>query len=425
MDKELKDQLDGLKADLEAKMADSAKAEVLEQLKGINDKMAEVETKAATAKDAEIQELKSTIGKLTADLTATVKGLEILDARVKHSKNAAGPAEVKTWEKAVQEAVDEKHDDLQKFLRKETKKVGIELKAVADFSTANVTGSSVWGAQYRPGIIANPNQIGHMRNFLPTFAAGPGTDYYFMKENGNGEGAPAPTAEKKAASATDAASGLKPSFDMDFVESSVKFETIAGIMPISRKALRNIPGILQFINTRAREKWLDVEDAQILYGTGTSPEISGLFHSGNYTASASTATVFAEQIIDDIAVLEDTYKRAAAFILLRPLEYMNLFKNKASTSGLYDLPSNVQFVNGVLYVGGVPAFKTTALTSGTYAVGAAGGAELHIQENVMIEFFEQDGTNVRTNQITCRIEGTEALPIFGSTYHILGSVAGS
>jgi hypothetical protein len=255
MDKELKDQLDGLKADLEAKMADSAKAEVLEQLKGINDKMAEVETKAATAKDAEIQELKSTIGKLTADLTATVKGLEILDARVKHSKNAAGPAEVKTWEKAVQEAVDEKHDDLQKFLRKETKKVGIELKAVADFSTANVTGSSVWGAQYRPGIIANPNQIGHMRNFLPTFAAGPGTDYYFMKENGNGEGAPAPTAEKKAAERIRCvSSGLKPSFDMDFVESSVKFETIAGIMPISRKALRNIPGILTIHQYKGQRK---------------------------------------------------------------------------------------------------------------------------------------------------------------------------
>ena len=423
---ELKQELEALKADIELALTEKNKAEIAEQLKEIETKRAEIETKAKEAKDAEIEGLKAQLKTLAEENQAINKGLEIVNARVKTAAKNNNPSnERKPWAEAVNEAVELKHDDLQKFLRKETKKVSLELKAVADFSTANVTGGSVWGAQYRNGIITNPNQIGHIREFLPTFAAGPGTDYYFMKENGNGEGAPAPTAEKKAASATDAASGLKPSFDMDLVESSVKFETIAGIMPISRKALRNIPGILQFINTRAYQKWLDVEDAQLLYGTGTSPEISGLFDSGNYTASTSTATVFAEQLIDDIALLEDTYKRTAAFIWLRPKDYMEMFKNKASTSGLYDLPSNVQFVNGVLYVGGVPAFKTTALTADTYAVGAAGGAELHIQENIMIEFFEQDGTNVRTNQITCRIEGTEALPIFGSTYHILGTVAGS
>jgi hypothetical protein len=40
-----------------------------------------------------------------------------------------------------------------------------------------------------------------------------------------------------------------------------------------------------------------------------------------------------------------------------------------------------------------------------------------------IEIFEQDGTNVRENKITVRIEETVALPVYGSNYFIGGAHA--
>ena len=80
------------------------------------------------------------------------------------------------------------------------------------------------------------------------------------------------------------------------------------------------------------------------------------------------------------------------------------------------------FVGGQLYIGGVPVIKTTALTSGDYLIGAAMGAEILQQEGMRLEFFEQDGTNVRTNQVTIRIEGTEALPIYGTNFFVKGEV---
>ena len=40
-----------------------------------------------------------------------------------------------------------------------------------------------------------------------------------------------------------------------------------------------------------------------------------------------------------------------------------------------------------------------------------------------IEFFEQDGTNVRENKVTVRIEGNFALPVYSSTYFIKGTTA--
>ena len=58
---------------------------------------------------------------------------------------------------------------------------------------------------------------------------------------------------------------------------------------------------------------------------------------------------------------------------------------------------------------------------GDYVVGAWSGAELKIQENMRLEFFDQDGTNVRTNQTTLRIEEVVALPIYGNNYFIKGS----
>lgn len=401
--------------ELEAKMDESGKAVL--SLKEANEKTAkdliEATTKAV-ALETTVKELKE-----KAD-----KNQEVINAFVKETDEGKRKIESKqkTFFDHLKETVDAAQDDIQAFADKKTKTLTLQIKAVADFSTANVTGGTVYGAQYRSGIIESPNQIGHIRNVMNVSPAGPGTDYYFMRENG-GEGAPAPTAEKKVADAVSQATGLKPQFDIDLVEASVKFETIAGFMLLSRKSMKNIPGLLSFLNRRVPQKLMDVEDNQILYGNGTSPNLKGITHADNSVDSTSAATVLVERIIDDLATLEDTYRRLADRILLRPLEYHSFFKNKAAGSGEYDLPRNVTFVNGVLFIGGVPAFKTTALNSGTYIVGDfSNGAELLIQEAMKLEFFEQDSTNVRTNQVTLRVEETVALPVFAGDHFIIGEV---
>jgi HK97 family phage major capsid protein len=194
-------------------------------------------------------------------------------------------------------------------------------------------------------------------------------------------------------------------------------------MPISRKSINNLPGLISFLQKRVPEKLMDVEDAQILYGDGTSPNIKGILTAGNFTAgSAAGTTATVEKIINDLSLFEDTYKRKASGITMRPADYYSFFKNKAAGSGEYDLPQGVVFVNGVLYILGIPVATTTALTAGDYVVGDwVNGAELLIQENMRLEFFEQDGTNVRTNQVTLRVEETIAVPVFGSDYFLKGS----
>lgn len=330
-------------------------------------------------------------------------------------------AKIKSLDERIKEAVDKQHDDIQKFGKGEIKRMTLDLtpsteeKAVGTVTVANVTGSTNWGAQGSSNIIMNPNRKTHVRSLLPVSPAGPGTDFYFMRENGAGEGSIDTVAENAA----------KPQFDIDLVESSVKFETIAGWMLMSRKAMNNIPGLTAFLQRRLPEKLLNVEDEQILYGTGVSPDIKGILVAGNFVAgSAAGATPLVEKIINDISLLEDTHEREANGIVLRPSDYYNFFKNKAAGSGEYDLPQGVTFVNGVLYILGIPVAKTTALTANDYVVGDfVNGAELLIQEGMRIEFAYEDSDNFRKNLVTVRIEESIALPVYGDNYFVKGSSA--
>jgi HK97 family phage major capsid protein len=235
-----------------------------------------------------------------------------------------------------------------------------------------------------------------------------------MKENGAGEGAIATVAE----------TATKPQFDLDLIEATVNFETIAGWTRFTRKAMNNIPGFIAWLQQRLPELLLRVEDEQLLYGDGVTPNIKGIGTAGNFTAADTSATNIEEALIDSLSQMEDLLERYPTGIVVRPRVYYNFFKNKASTSGMYDLPKNYVFQNGVLYISGVPVLPTTAVHSGDYFVGDwRQGAQLLIQESMRLEFFEQDSTNVRENKITARIEETIAFPVYGSDYFVKGNDA--
>jgi hypothetical protein len=438
--KELLAKLDETKVSLEAKAKEeatkAAKDEVALALKAINDKIEAInqlpdDLKAADLK-ATVKDVKELISsfdaktkkdtedyasliKVTKDLT---EGFDAMQLRMKGAERK----EPKDFAEILKSAMEEKTDELAKMAagEKSVKNVSIELKAVGDISTANVTGGTVWGANYKPGIIEAPKRKVHMRQVLNNGIVGAGTDFYFMAQNGAGEGGPTFVAE----------SATKPQVDYDLVESSVKIETIATFARVTRKAMANVPGFTSFLQSRMIESLLKEEDRGILYGTGTSPEIKGILTAGNFTASTSTSTVMVEKIIDDIAKLEDGFERNATLVLMRPQQYYGFFKNKAVGSGEYDLPANVAIINGQLYISGVLCSPTTALAINTaptpdttdYIVGDfAMGAQFLTQESMRLEFFYEDANNVTQNKVTVRLEETVALPVYGSDYFIKGT----
>lgn len=383
--------------------------------------LAEVKAKVteATEKNTnEVQEIKGEIKTVSVQVTEVKEYAEKLQNHVdslemKLNGSAVQNAEKKSFNDVLADAINENEDNYQKFLRKEKKSFAIELKAVGDMSTANVTGGSRYGQIFDPNIRQNPNRKVHMSQVLRGGSIGAGNTYTFMRENGNGEGAIAPAAE----------GALKSQFDLDLVEATVNVETIAGWLRVTRKAMNNIPGFVSFLQARLPEKFQRALDDQILYGDGTTPNLKGILTSGNFVASTAVASQkLIDKLIDDVATLEDTYERDATGILLRPVDYYGFFKNKAAGSGEYNLPEGVTFVNGQLFLFGIPVYASTAITAPDYVVGDFDmGAQLLTQEGMRIEFFEQDGINVRENKVTVRIEGNYALPVYGPDFFIKGS----
>lgn len=388
------------------------------ELKKVEDsletKSGEKATEVKTEMEAKITEQKAKIETLEQKNSDLQDQVNKLDVRIKDSNKPASQ-KMQTFEENLKAALEEKTDDIEKFNRKEIKSFSIELKAVGDMTTGNVTGGSRYGQIMAPGIIYNQNRKVHMDQILPGGRIGPGNTFTFMRENGEGEGAIAPVAE----------TATKPQLDLDLIESTVQIETIAGWLRFTRKAMNNIPGFISFLMNRLPEKFRKVLDEQVLYGNGTTPNLKGILTAGNFVASTATLSdPLIEKLITDIAVLEDTYERDANGILLRPIDYYGFFKNKAAGSGEYDLPMGVTFENGQLRVLGVPAWASTAIDVPDYVVGDfQNGAQLLTQEAMHIEFFEQDGTNVRENKVTARIEGNYALPVYGPDYFIKGSTA--
>jgi HK97 family phage major capsid protein len=75
-----------------------------------------------------------------------------------------------------------------------------------------------------------------------------------------------------------------------------------------------------------------------------------------------------------------------------------------------------EYLNEQYYAGlqptflGVPVIVNTAITAGTYMVGNfAMATQLWVRENLSLEFFREDGTNVRDGFVTVRLQERIAL----------------
>lgn len=410
--KDLQPKLDELKTALEGSLTQKAKDLIEAQIKTVTEQIESL--KAGMGKpDTETANLLKSLQDTLAEIKeAAEKNQPVIDAFVHNKCRKPEIPARKSFDEVLASAILEKTDEVEKFIRKDTKSLIIELKDVGDVTTSNVTGGTRYGQIMAPGIIEQPKRKVHVRDLVPVGAAGPGNTYTFMRENGDGEGAIAPTAE----------TSTKPQIDVDLIEATVNFETIAGWLRISRKAMRNIPGMISFLQSRLPEKLLRIEDQQLLYGDGNTPNIKGITITGNHTDADMDYGQLAIRLIDAIAQLEDEEEREATGVLVRPRDYYNFFKNQASGSGEFDLPKNFVFTGNQLYISGVPVFASTALTYGDYIVGDwRMGAQLLVQEGMRLEFFEQDGTNVRENKVTVRIEETVAFPVYGDDYFIYGN----
>ena len=354
----------------------------------------------------------SALESVKAELEATKASISVVKDEIekmeaKNNRVKMNQTEVKGFNATLADAIENNSDSIAKLARGEQKRSSfiLDTKTVGTMTeSANLTGDIT--RQYANQVYALPSRKVHMRSLLPIGTINQGL-FTFPYESG-GEGDPA--------AQTQGSSKAQVDFDITMKDAAAQY--IAGYVRISRQMLDDIPAMTSFLQSRLLEKYLIAEDAQLLSGNGTAPNLQGI--TGVATAATGAATVDVEQLVQAIAQLEST-NYSATGILVNPLDWAAIMNTK-NTNAAYSLPaSTVVTTDGSVSIAGIPLYKSTAIAVDKFLVGDwSMGAQIMQNQGISVQFSEMDGDNFTKNLITVRVEARIAFPIYYAGAFVYG-----
>ncbi len=205
-------------------------------------------------------------------------------------------------------------------------------------------------------------------------------------------------------SAAEASEGsAKKESDITFDNYDVPIRTIAHWLKVSNQLLADAPAIVAYIETRLRDGLAQRVEAQIINGNGTSPNISGLTDSGNFTAFTPESD---ENLVDSINRAKYTLWSAGFppdMVIVNPADWGAMERTReAANSGtyLYGMPGMAAGMNPF----GLRVVLSTYVTAGKFIIGAFNPTVvLYERMGTVIEmgYVNADFTN---NLVTIRAE---------------------
>lgn len=382
--------------------------EIKTQLESIKKDLDGAINAGAEASKEYTQEKLNAFNEVLEKSNASIANLEARVNELKGNGMEDKEAVAKTTQEALMNAMDS--DGFKSFAKGENSRFNIEdlkVKAAADMTIAGQTGQIVDNA-YLP-ILPEVERKFRVRNALRQGSMA-GDAVQFPDVSG-GEGAPTVVAE----------GGAKPQMDKDFSLVTYNAQTIAGYMRLSNQMLSDFQGITSYLAYELPRQIFNTEDVQLLTGDGTGANLTGL-STGAKSDADLVGTSFEDAIASGLATKYDCLLAAIGLlkssdyapdaILMNPSDLVQLAYAR-DTNGQYTAP--VIFVDNVPTIYGLPIQESSAVASDTfYVMDSQNVGQLFQREGVSVRFFEQDGTNVTTNETTVRGEMREAFAKFHS-----------
>lgn len=342
--------------------------------------------------------------KIRSDLDATIKAFDRFQIANKGTRLSTETMDLKS---SVARSLNENTERLTAFIKGDKIPLSIEVKDMS--LTSNYSGGPAALNMAPIGIVSSFGAFTHIRDIVPRVPMDKGT-LPIIKDGG----------ETGAGFGFVAEGALKPSIDFSLSEQPATAQVLAAIAVVSRQFLDDLGvyGVQSWITNKLTDLYLSKEDDAMLNGTGVSPEILGLNHAGNFTASTSSAINDVVKLVSALIQMR-TLKRSPKAIIINPTDLTRVLLNVSSGSGEFDLPSYISVNdNGGLSILNVPIIDTVGQTAGRFNVIDSNGMVLGIRENLNIRFFEQDSTNVQYNKITIRAEARIAFANY-SAYNVI------
>lgn len=214
-------------------------------------------------------------------------------------------------------------------------------------------------------------------------------------------------------SAAETAEGAtKPESTLTFELATAPVRTVAHFLKVSKQVLEDSAALESYINTRLRYGVELKTDSQLINGTGSAQQITGMLKSGNYTAFTPTTGETALDSINRAIYAAYAADYAPTAIILNPADWGAIERTKVGTGDARYVVGNPTGVMGPM-LWGVPVVVTNNLASGKLIVGAFDIAfQVWDRQGTTVEMFEQDDTNVQKNLLTVRAENRLALAAY-------------
>lgn len=201
---------------------------------------------------------------------------------------------------------------------------------------------------------------------------------------------------------------LKPESDLTFQTYDYPVRTIAHWLKVSKNLLTDSGAVAAYIDNRLTYGVMERVDRQIMVGNGTSPNLSGILDSGNYTVYTPTS---GDNLID--AINRAKWQLWAAGwlpdnVYVNPADWGEMELQKGSDGHyLNGLP-------GVMLTAqpfGVRVIPSPFVTAGQFAIGAFNRAvTIWHRQSVVVEAGYADDDFIK-NLVTLRAEMRLALEI--------------
>ena len=198
----------------------------------------------------------------------------------------------------------------------------------------------------------------------------------------------------------------KPESDVTFEQYNVPITTVAHWIKISNQLLADAPAVTAYIDSRLRDGLAQRIDAQLLNGNGTSPNLSGLTDTGNFTAYTATSGDLLVDAINRAKYALWATGNAPDTVIVNPADWGAMERTRelysAGNKGeyLYGMPGMSAATNPF----GVQIVLSNSMASGKFLIGAvSSSAVLYTRQGATIEmgYVNADFTN---NLVTIRAE---------------------
>lgn len=218
---------------------------------------------------------------------------------------------------------------------------------------------------------------------------------------------------------------LKPQSELQYEDAVAQVRTIAHWMRASVQILADAPALRSIIDQRLRYGLAFAEEVQLLTGSGSGQNLSGLIT--NATAYAAPGSLTATTPVDVIRLMILQVALAeypANGIVMNPIDMAAIEMSK-DTAGGYLIGDPQGTINKRLW--GLPVVETQAVTVDKALVGAFDlAAQIFDRQDATVEVSTEDQDNFVKNKVTIRAEERLALAIYrpaALVYGDLGRVA--